>query len=179
VKSRLVASAALSALVLLGATGCTFITPQSTQIEYPASDGVNVSDADGPLDIRNAFIVATEDGSVGNFIAAIVNPTDEKATLTLSVDGIDSFTVTVPAGETVSLGADAEPLRVVDLDTKPGATIEVHFQSGDSTGVKTQVPVLDGALPYYADLVPDVSERASQPTPEPTPTDTAAPAPAE
>ncbi|WP_136056289.1 DNA modification methylase [Microbacterium sp. K24] len=178
-KSRLVASAALSALVLLGATGCTFITPQSTQIEYPASDGVNVSDADGPLDIRNAFIVATEDGSVGNFIAAIVNPTDEKATLTLSVDGIDSFTVTVPAGETVSLGADAEPLRVVDLDTKPGATIEVHFQSGDSTGVKTQVPVLDGALPYYADLVPDVSERASQPTPEPTPTDTAAPAPAE
>jgi hypothetical protein len=179
VKSRLVASAALSALVLLGATGCTFITPQSTQIEYPASDGVNVSDADGPLDIRNAFIVATEDGSVGNFIAAIVNPTDEKATLTLSVDGIDSFTVTVPAGETVSLGANADPLRVVDLDTKPGATIEVHFQSGDSTGVKTQVPVLDGALPYYADLVPDVSERASQPTPEPTPTDTAAPAPAE
>ena len=178
-KSRLVASAALSALVLLGATGCTFITPQSTQIEYPASDGVNVSDADGPLDIRNAFIVATEDGSVGNFIAAIVNPTDEKATLTLSVDGIDSFTVTVPAGETVSLGANADPLRVVDLDTKPGATIEVHFQSGDSTGVKTQVPVLDGALPYYTDLVPDVSERASQSTPEPMPTDTAAPAPAE
>lgn len=178
-KSRLVASAALSALVLLGATGCTFITPQSTQIQYPASDGVNVSDADGPLDIRNAFIVATDDGSVGNFIAAIVNPTDEKATLTLSVDGIDSFTVTVPAGETVSLGANADPLRVVDLDTKPGATIEVHFQSGDSTGVKTQVPVLDGALPYYADLVPDVSERAPLPTPEPTPTDTAAPAPAE
>ncbi|WP_223622056.1 DNA modification methylase [Microbacterium sp. EST19A] len=178
-KSRLVASAALSALVLLGATGCTFITPQSTQIEYPASDGVNVSDADGPLDVRNAFIVATEDGSVGNFIAAIVNPTDEKATLTITLVGIDPFTVTVPAGETVSLGANADPLRVVDLDTKPGATIEVHFQSGDSTGVKTEVPVLDGSLPYYADLVPDVSERASQPTPEPTPTDTAAPAPAE
>lgn len=178
-KSRLVASAALSALVLLGATGCTFITPQSTQIEYSASDGVNVSDADGPLDIRNAFIVATEDGSVGNFIAAIVNPTDERATLTLSVDGIDSFTVTVPAGDTVSLGADADPLRIVDLDTKPGATIEVHFQSGESTGVKTQVPVLDGTLPYYTDLVPDVSERSSQPTPEPTPTDTAAPAPSE
>lgn len=180
-KSRLAASAALSALVLLGATGCTFITPQSTQIEYPASDGVNVSDADGPLDIRNAFIVATEDGSVGNFIAAIVNPTDEKATLTLSVDGIDSFTVTVPAGDTVSLGANADPLRVVDLDTMPGATIEVHFQSGDSTGVKTQVPVLDGSLPYYADLVPEVivPTATAQPTPEPTPTDTAAPAPSE
>ena len=174
-KSRLVASAALSALVLLGATGCTFITPQSTKIEYPASDGVNISDADGPVDVRNALIIATEDGSTGNLIAGIVNPTDERATLTIAVANGESFTITVPAGGTVSLGADDEPLRIVDLDTKPGATIEMHFQSGDSTGVKAEVPVLDGSLPYYADLVPSESE----PEPLPSPTDTAAPAPAE
>ncbi|WP_435746554.1 DNA modification methylase [Microbacterium sp. PMB16] len=174
-KSRLVASAALSAVVLLGATGCTFISPQATKIEYSASDGVNVSDADGPLDVRNAFIVATEDGSVGNFIAAIVNPTDESATLTIALEGIDPFTVTVPAGGTVSLGADEEPLRIVDLDTMPGATIEMHFQSGDSIGVKTEVPVLDGSLPYYTDLVPELVTS----TPMPMPTDTAAPAPQE
>lgn len=174
-KSRLVASAAISALVLLGATGCTFITPQSTKIEYAASDGVNVTGEYGPLDVRNAFIVANEDGSVGNLVAAIVNPTDEKATLTITVEGIDPMAVTVPAGGTVSLGADEEPLRIVDLDTKPGATIEVHFQSGDSTGVKTSVPVLDGSLPYYADLAP----KAVKPTPKPlpTPTETATPEP--
>ncbi|MGH3691738.1 MAG: DNA modification methylase [Microbacterium sp.] len=172
-KSRLVASAALSALVLLGATGCTFITPQSTKIEYAASDGVNISDADGPIDVRNALVIANEDGSVGNFIAGIVNPTDEKATLTITVEGVEPFAVTVPAGGTVSLGADEEPLRIVGLDAKPGATVEIHFQSGDSTGVKSEVPVLDGSLPYYADLVP--SEEA--PTPQPKPTDTAAPAP--
>ena len=152
-KSRLVASAAISALVLLGATGCTFITPQSTKVEYSGSDGVNISDENGPLAVRNAFIVANEDGSVGNFIGAVVNPTQEKATLTIAVEGND-FTVTVPAGDRVSFGADAEPLRIVDLNAKPGATIEMHFQSGDSVGVKTQVPVLDGSLPYYADLVP-------------------------
>ncbi|MCK2037564.1 DNA modification methylase [Microbacterium sp. SSW1-49] len=152
-KSRLVASAAISALVLLGATGCTFITPQSTKIEYSGSDGVNISDEDGPLAVRNAFIVANEDGSVGNFIAAVVNPTEERATLTISVAGND-FTETVPAGDRVSFGADAEPLRIVGLNAKPGSTIEMHFQSGDSIGVKTQVPVLDGSLPYYADLVP-------------------------
>jgi len=177
VKSRLVASAAISALVLLGATGCTFITPQSTKIEYAASDGVNVSDADGPLDVRNAFIVANEDGSVGNFIAAIVNPTDEKATLTITVEGIDPMVVTVPAGGTVSLGADEDPLRIVDLDTMPGATIEVHFQSGDSSGVKASIPVLDGALPYYTDLVPSAEKPKPTTTPEPAPTDTATPAP--
>lgn len=153
-KSRLVASAALSALVLLSATGCTFISPQATKIEYSASDGVNVFDSDGPLDIRNVFIVANEDGSVGNFIGAIVNPSSERATLTIGLEGVDPFTVTVPAGDRVSFGANTEPLRIVDLDALPGATVEVHFQSGDSLGVKTQVPVLDGSLPYYADLVP-------------------------
>ncbi|WP_447913304.1 DNA modification methylase [Microbacterium phyllosphaerae] len=174
-KSRLVASAAISALVLLGATGCTFISPQATKIEYSASDGVNVSDSDGPIDVRNAFIVANEDGSVGNFIGAVVNPTTEKATLTMTVAGLDPFTVTVPAGKTVSFGADEEPLRIDGLDTKPGATIEIHFQSGDGAGTKTEVPVLDGSLPYYADLVPTAEKAA----PTPVPTDTAAPAPQE
>ncbi|QNA93287.1 MULTISPECIES: DNA modification methylase [unclassified Microbacterium] len=176
-KSRLVASAALSAIVLLGATGCTFITPQSTKTEYAASDGVNISDADGPIDVRNALIIANDDGTIGNFIAGIVNPTEESATLTIALAGSEPFSITVPGGGTVSLGADEEPLRILDLDTKPGATVEMHFQSGDSTGVKAEVPVLDGSLPYYSDLVPSESVRTSTPTP--TPTDTAAPAPAE
>ena len=153
-KSRLVASAALSALVLLGATGCTFISPQATTIEYSASDGVNVSDADGPIDARNVFIVADESGTVGNLIGAFVNPTDERATIAIAFQNGDPFSITVPAGGRVSLGADTEPLRIDDLDAQPGATIEIHFQSGDSTGVKAAIPVLDGSLPYYADLVP-------------------------
>ncbi len=174
-KSRLVASAALSALVLLGATGCTFISPQATKIEYSASDGVNIASSSGPIDVRNAFVVANEDGSVGNFVAAVVNPTLEKATLTITVAGLEPMTVTVPAGETISFGADEEPLRIDGLDTKPGATVEMHFQSGDGEGAKTDVPVLDGTLPYYADLVPTEAES----TPTPIPSDTAAPAPAE
>ncbi|CAH0153020.1 DNA modification methylase [Microbacterium foliorum] len=176
-KSRLVASAAISALVLLGATGCTFISPQATKIEYSASDGVNVLDSDGPIDVRNAFIVASEDGTVGNFIGAVVNPSSEKATLTITVGDLDPLTVTVPAGKTLSYGADQEPLRIEDLDAKPGSTIEIHFQSGDGAGTRTAVPVLDGTLPYYSDLVPDEAE--ATPTPTPTPSDTAAPAPAE
>ena len=153
-KSRLVASAALSALVLLSATGCTFISPQATTIQYSASDGVNVPDSDGPLDVRNVFVIANEDGTVGNFIGAVINPTGERATLTIGLEGIDPFTVTVPANGRISFGADEEPLRIVDLDAMPGSTVEMHFQSGDALGVKTQVPVLDGTLSYYSDLAP-------------------------
>lgn len=153
-KSRLVASAAISALVLLGATGCTFITPQATKTEYAASDGVNVSDEDGPIAVRNALIIANEDGTVGNFVGAVVNPTQDRATLTVSLEGGEPFMITVPAGGSVSLGADQEPVEVVGLDTMPGATVAMHFQSGHSAGVTTQVPVLDGTLPYYSDLAP-------------------------
>ena len=153
-KSRLVASAAISALVLLGATGCTFITPQSTKIEYAASDGVNVSDQDGPIAVRNALIIANEDGTVGNFVGAVVNPSQDRATLTVSLEGGDPFMITVPAGGTVSFGADEEPVEITGLDTRPGATVAMHVQSGDSAGVTTEIPVLDGTLPYYSDLAP-------------------------
>jgi len=155
VKSRLVASAAISALVLLGATGCTFITPQATEIQYSASDGINIPDSDGPLKVRNAMIIATEDGSVGNLVAAIVNTTDQAEVLNVDVEGSESLTVRVGAGDTVSLGSNAEPMRIDDLGVKPGATVEVYFQSGDATGASAQIPVLDGTLPYYADLVPE------------------------
>lgn len=154
-KSRLVASAAVSAVVLLGATGCTFITPQSTTTEYAASDGINVPSSDGPLDVRNVFIVATEDGSTGNLVAGIVNPTDAGETLTVQVRDLDPLSVRVGPGDTLSLGADAEPLRIDDLDTLPGETVEIYFQSGDATGTTADVPVLDGTLPYYTDLVPE------------------------
>lgn len=154
-KSRLVASAAVSALVLLGTTGCTFITPQATSIDpYNVSDGVNVPESDGPLEIRNAMIIANDDGSVGNLVAAIVNPTDRGEVLTVEIEGLAPLTVRVGAGDTLSLGANAEPLRIDGLDTMPGATITMYFQSGDATGAVTDVPILDGGQPYYADLVP-------------------------
>ena len=154
-KSRLVASAALSAVVLLGTTGCTFITPQSTKIEYSASDGVNISATDGPLEVRNAMVIATEDGATGNLIAAIVNPTAQNATLTIEIEGLAPLTVRVGPNDTLSLGANAEPVRIDGLNTQPGATVEMYFQSGDATGAAAEVPVLDGTLPYYADLVPE------------------------
>ncbi len=56
---------------------------QATTIPYSAAEGVNVRGS-GPLQVRNALIVANEDGSEGNFVAAIVNQTDESHTLTSS-----------------------------------------------------------------------------------------------
>jgi len=155
VKLRIVASIALGAALTLGAAGCSMIAPQATTIDYSASDGVNIPPS-GPLDVRNAMVIADESGTAGNFIAAIVNDTDEPQTLVFGF-GDDTTTLRVPARERISLGVDGEePILLEDIDTLPGATLPMSFQSGDGEGVRTEVPVLDGLLPYYTEFVPRV-----------------------
>ncbi|UGS26638.1 DNA modification methylase [Microbacterium resistens] len=174
-KSRLAASVALSALVIVGATGCSMISPQATTIQYSASDGVNVK-GDGPVVVRNAFVVADEEGETGNLVAGLVNVSTQDATLSIQVDGSETATIRLRAGETISLGGEDSPLRLDGIATKPGATLPVYFQSGDTEGELASVPVLDGTLPYYADLVPSAKPTT---TPAPTPSAPATPAPAE
>jgi hypothetical protein len=134
------------------------LAPQSTTLEYSASDGMNVPSSSGPVDVRNAMIVANEDGTEGNFVAAIVNAGEDAEVLNLEVGEGDSatpLTVRVPAGTTKSLGdGDTEPLLIEDLDAMPGSTVSIYFQSGDGDGVRVEIPVLDGELEYLEPLVP-------------------------
>jgi len=164
VKSRLAASIALSALVIVGATGCAGITPQATTIDYSASDGANVPKK-GPIEVRNAFIVVDEAGTLGNLVAGLVNTSSDAQTIHISIGDGPSQSVRIAGQKAVSLGGDdAKPMTFEDLDTKAGETIEVYFQSGDAEGIKYAIPVLDGTLPYYAPLVP-----TAQPSPTSTP----------
>ncbi|WP_109210169.1 MULTISPECIES: DNA modification methylase [Microbacterium] len=141
--------------LVLAATGCSMISPQATTIEYSAAEGTNVYDS-GPVQVRNAQIVANEDGSEGNFVAALINETDESQTLNIEFgEGGPSLTVRVPAGTTVSPGTDEEePILIEDLDALPGTDITAFFQSGDAEGELASVPVLDGSLDYLAPLAP-------------------------
>lgn len=150
---RLVVAATVGLAVMAGASGCSMISPQATTISYSASDGVNIPSS-GPLEVRNVFIVADEAGTVGNVIAAIVNDTDATETLNVGIDGRVA-TVQVPARSVVHLGVDGvAPLRIEGLGSKPGSMVLAAFQSGNGEGVEVSVPVLDGTLPQYADLVP-------------------------
>ena len=156
-KSRLLASLAVSAVVVLGASGCSMISPQATTIAYSPAEGVAVP-ASGPVEVRNALLVADETGSSANFLAALINDTDESASIIIGVGG-ETQRVRVDAHSTVSLGVDGEdPLLFEGLDTHPGATLAVSFQSGDGTGVEREIPVLDGGLDYLEEYVPAESE---------------------
>ena len=152
-KSRLVASFALSALVLAGATGCTFITPQSTTLVYSASDGVNIAGS-GPVVVRNAMIITNEDGTAGNFVGALVNESTSSQILTIEIEGLSPLRVEVPADDIISFGGTTDPLPVDGFSALPGSTVSVVFSSGGTSSDATQVPVLDGTLSEYSDLAP-------------------------
>lgn len=152
-KSRVIASLALGGLIVLGTSGCAFVSTQATTIPYSPGEGVNAPDF-GPLEVRNALIVADEEGTEGNFVAAIVNTSDESQTLTLEF-GDTSERIRVEANSVVSLGTEeTEPLLLEDIDTLPGADLPMYFQAGDTEGVVVEVPVLDGSLDYLAPLAP-------------------------
>ncbi|WP_198411047.1 DNA modification methylase [Microbacterium suaedae] len=154
-KSRTIASLAATGIVLLTATGCGAMTTQATTFEYTASDGVNLPAVDGPsLDVRNAFVVADHDGAEGNFVAVLINDTDSAQSLALDW-GTGDTSIDVPAGETVSLGIDADPELIADLDTIPGSTLGMYLQAGDAQGVEIEVPILNNCLTEYADLAPN------------------------
>ncbi|GAB3602594.1 DNA modification methylase [Microbacterium aureliae] len=153
---RALALAVAGAAVATTLTGCSMISTQATTIQYNPSDGVGASA--GPIEVRNALIIADDEGSAGNMLAALVNTTDSPATITIEIGeggSILSETVQVPARTTVSLGADGEdPLLIEGLDTMPGADVPAYFQAGDADGSLVRVPVLDGELEYYAPYVP-------------------------
>lgn len=150
-KARLAASAALALGIAIGGSGCAMITYQATTEEYDPSDGVSADIGD--LEIRNILVVS-EDGEEGNMVLSVTNSGTEDATLELQVAG-ESVEVDVDAGQTVSPGAgDEEPLLIERLDAEVGGLVPVFLTTEGAEGREIGVPVLDGRLPEYEDLVP-------------------------
>ena len=152
-KARLAASAALALGIAIGGSGCAMITYQATTEKYDASDGIS---ADlGAIELRNVLVVS-DDGREGNLVAAIVNTGEDDATVEFEVvDSGEQFQVDVEAGKVVSLGAgDEDPLLIEDLDAEVGGLVSIYVTHDDAEGQELQVPVLDGRLPEYEDLVP-------------------------
>ena len=158
--SRALASIALGAAVILGATGCNMISPQATTIPYSAAEGINIDDASGPVKVRNLFIVADETGENGNLVGNFINDTNEDHTVSIQVgEGSDAISVEVDvdANSSVALGGSGDngedPILLEGLNADLGATVVSNITSGGET-VTTHLTVLEGKLSYLKDLAP-------------------------
>ncbi len=174
-RARVVASAALAALVAVVLAGCNFITPMASLERYDPSDGV--SGTVGDIELLNAFVIS-DDGVNGNLVLTALNRGGKTVTLSVQYEsGGDKtdLTVTVAGNGSTDIGGfnDGEQLFLEDIDTIPGGLLPLYFQYGDEPGRQLMVPVLESALPEYSDLVP------ATPTPTPTVTETPGPTPTE
>lgn len=154
-KARLIASVALAATVVFGATGCNLVAPQATTKEYDPSDGVSVNVGDLRL---NNMIVITEDGADGNLIFTARN-TGSAHSVSLQFGEDDTTVTTVIDGETSTVfgGDDNDPIALEGIDTMPGSLLPLYVQYGNETGKKVLVPVLDGSISPYDEFLPEGS----------------------
>lgn len=152
VTKRFIPAAALAGAFTMGMTGCAYVTPQATTIEYSASDGVNGTVGD--VQLSNVLAVS-EDGEDVTLLGRLTNNGEDTARVTLeSVDSPDvSEQVTVGADEFVDLSAD-EDLVLAGVDTEVGGILNLYVQYGDEPGIELHVPVLDGSLPEYEQYLP-------------------------
>ncbi|MDR5698233.1 DNA modification methylase [Agromyces aerolatus] len=151
-KARLAASAALALGIVVGASGCSMITYQATTEVYDPSDGLAANV--GELDLRNILVVMEDGGDDGNLVFTVANSGDD-AELTAEPASGDPVTLEVGANEQVVLGGSGEePLLLVGIDATPGGMLDIYFHADGAEGVEISVPVLDGRLPEYRDLVP-------------------------
>jgi hypothetical protein len=165
VRARRAASVVLAAAVLLSTAGCTFFAPQTTLKPYDPSDGVGTQIGD--VYIRNVLLLAGEGGDV-SLLANVVNETDNGVKVTFQYEGKDSTGVAgkvddsifANAGKASSVGGHDNPRIVLSgVDAKPGTLFPIFVQYGDQTGKQLLVPVLDGTLKPYDELLPTAAPK--------------------
>ena len=155
-KSRVAASIALAAALLVGTTGCTFGANIATKEDYDPSDGVGTEV--GELAIRNALLIG-ETGDALNLVMTVASSADVDRRLIVQweADGERvSEAIVVAAGERTRVGGPNDEIQIVLEGT--GATIggllPVFFVYTGAEGSEAMVPVLDGALPEYELYIP-------------------------
>ena len=148
--TRLAVGGAVAALAL---TGCSVANPITTHRDYAASDGV-ILDV-GDVRLGNAIVLTSAEGAAGTLVGYVSNRADDEVEVSIRVADADTTTFRVPGGRTVRLGPDAdEAVDVAAVPAAPGSKVEVTLGSGRDGEVTDVVPVMDGTLEEYADLVP-------------------------
>lgn len=157
----------LSAVLLIALTGC--VKQFATDRPYTPAAGTNSQDAS--VDVLNAVIVASDDGS-GTFIATFSN-NEPEATTFKALEGIDQAQVEadgfspmdIPAEGALNLATDGGVELSGDFALGNFVPLSVQFGTGEQ--VEMQVPVvpncgdfegLDGPADEEACAAPEADE---------------------
>lgn len=135
-------------------TGCSAINQQSTTMIYSASDGVRLNM--GSLELRNVMIISDEAGGPGRVAGTFYNTSDSDITLTISGASGSQTEIKVSPDVPTVLNAANDSYVLSTVAEAPGAVEKVELKAGSETA-SLKVPVLNGTLNEYKDLVPTAS----------------------
>jgi hypothetical protein len=145
---------ALSGVAVLALSGCSATNPITTAEAYNVVDGVQ-ADLGGDVGARSLLVVTSGQGEAGVLSGALTNQSREDVEVELAFDGGGSQSVEVGAGQTVLLGTDSgEDVEIDSVEVAPGSLLTVTASTQGGGSVDIPVPVFDGTLPEYAELVP-------------------------
>lgn len=156
ITARAAASLVLAGALLVGTTGCTFLSTQATLIQYDPSDGIGGEVGD--VQLRNVIGIISDDGSAISLLLTMVNSGTTAANVEVQYESSGAKTSVqkqVPVGSVATFGTttDDEKILVLDPDVIAGGLLPVYFQYGDNPGTQLMVPVLE-AIGDYAELQP-------------------------
>lgn len=127
--------AVLASVLLLGlvAAGCGEVRAQ-TQWTQDRTHGVSATAGD--IGIRNALLVADQDGRRATLLALFTNSGQPDELVSVRIAGTDAEPeggpLAIPARGSVSLGPDHTRLDVTGLDVQPGRRVDVEFIFADA-----------------------------------------------
>jgi hypothetical protein len=170
-RSRTARLLSAAALVLAGGSlvGCSLAMP--TDAVYNQAAGTN--NRDSRVDVLNAAIVSTENGS-GTLVATLVNNDTETDDQLTGVEGVGDSAglvaqvqpVDVPAGGMAVL-ADGEGIPISGAVIKRGDFIELELTFANAEPVTLEVPVVGNSGAFEGQDGPPPAEETEEPSESP------------
>ena len=145
--ARIAAATALVAAL----TGCSVTNPIQTQVNYAASDGARIV-LGSTIEAKNILLLTDAAGEPGALIGAVTNRGSEDTVVTIDIIGAGRHEVPVAAGDSVRFTGE-DVLRFDAVDVAPGTTAPITVSTGADGAKSLTVPVLDGSLPEYAEVL--------------------------
>ncbi len=147
--NRKFAAVAIAAGIMVGTSGCNFMSPIATMEVYTPGDGTSTDFGD--IAARHIFILVTPTGQTALF-GSFINQGTTSTTFEYEIAG-QTFSQNIQPGEKLDIGFNGKnALPITGLNQIAGSLADVTFRSGGVV-VKDTIPLLDATFPEYAPLV--------------------------
>ncbi len=155
---KVITATVLGASLLLGTTGCSLSSNVASLTPYAPSDGAQIN-----LDhvkFRNFLYLVSPDHRV--LIGSLVNSGLDDQTVVIEYEDADTGDLVskeflVPAGQKVDFGFNENAPIEANMLGNPGGISTVYVSLLSGTAQNLNIPVLDGTLPEYADVLNDLA----------------------